>query len=181
MLENEEDLDAFCTNNASLTGNSLLILDIIREYRTEQSLPPAIRKFLAEVTLPVPACGIIQVNESNTIKILKSFLRQEKDLRCGSFVEDLNTLREEMPHFWNLINNICVEAKSNFLPASVSAVCLKLLAIRKQTFKRVRQQGDYIRIENPKEFGVEHPLQFCPFFPLIAFLTKIFCTWKGRF
>ena len=72
MLENDVDLDAFCTNNASLTGNSLLILDIIREYRTEQSLPPAIRKFLAEVTLPVPACGIIQVNESNTIKILKA-------------------------------------------------------------------------------------------------------------
>ena len=172
MIENEEDLDAFCTNNASLTGNSLLILNIIREYRTEQCLPPAIRKFLAEVTLPVPACGIIQLNESSSIKILKSFLRQEKDLRCGSFVEDLNTLRAEMPHFWNLINNICVEAKSNFLPVSISVVCMKLLAIRKQTFQSMRQHGDYIQIENPKEFGVEHPLQFYPFFPLISFPKK---------
>ena len=57
---------------------------------------------------------------------------------------------------------------------NINSVCTEHL------FRSVANYN-YISIENPKEFGVEHPLQFCPFFPLIAFPTKIFCTWKGRF
>ena len=71
----------------------------------------------------------------------------------------------------NLINLICVHEESNFLPIDLSKIVLKLLVIRKETFRTQRYSEDYYEY---KESGVffEHPLAFYPSHPLISYPKK---------
>lgn len=61
-----------------------------------------------------------------------------------------------MPALWpNLVAIMNLE-KSNYLPADVANIVLKLISIRRNTFlnSAVRSNEDYILWENPEE---EHP------------------------
>ena len=65
----------------------------------------------------------------------------------------------ELPALWpNLLDILNLE-KVKFLPADVSAIVLRLVTMRSETFQNAshRQDNDYIPWAN---IGEEHPTQF---------------------
>ena len=92
-------------------------------------------------------------------------------MRSPSQHENLSILNAQLPTFWPQLIEICELNKSEFLPESVKLIVLRILKIRRNTFKNSPQrynedyfpyQKEGIFKEDPTQFYPNHPLNQYP-------------------
>lgn len=108
--------------------------------------------------------GLLQVTSKEPLKILKRFCQRDLNLAKISNSASLRLLREEIPPFLDMLEQIRKEEKEDFLPPDVSTIVLTLLRIRGRTFSYAerRENSDYTEYDSVGD----HPTAFFPDFPL---------------
>ena len=119
--------------------------------------------FLKETSV----AGLLQVTSKQPLKILKKFCQRDLDITKISNSAYLRCLQEEVPPFFDMLEQIRKEEKADYLPEDVSTIVLTLLRIRKRTFTYAerRENSDYTEWDG---LG-DHPTAFYPDFPLCSY------------
>ena len=144
--------------------NFKILHNIVHTFKNEDALPDCYVDFFAEVSKNTPVSGYIQINEKNTLQLLRRFCLREVNLRDGLHQSDLYKLMSELPALWGNILEILIHEDSTFLPKSVSIAILKLIKIRIETFKNAepRYQDEYFKWTS----NTDDQCSFFPNFPL---------------
>ena len=115
--------------------------------------------------------SFIQVTCEEPLTILKAFCKNHLDLLAKENSALLKTVQHQMPPFWNIISQILKLENKSSLSLQMSAIILRLLEIRDQTFKEAvgRNSDDYIDWDD--DWGVP-PLSYYPNHPKKKILRK---------
>ena len=175
FLTEKVSLEEFCKPQNWESSNSILIHNIIKQYRYDnpeaESLPQCYTKFFTEVCSGTAVAGIMQATSSASLKILKEFSQRKLDLRSGNHSDEIQLLKSDLPVVWRMLNDICMHHDSNFLPQNISRVILKMISVRYNTFTLKQQRyfdQDVFTYEKDGVFA-EHPLAFYPHFPILTY------------
>ena len=95
----------------------------------------------------------------------QSFCEETINVRSAANQNDLVLITKELPALWPNILEIVNLEKSEYLPQDMSRIILKMIQIRRNTFRNSaeRLDEDYIHWESPEE---EHPTAFYPQWPI---------------
>ena len=113
----------------------------------------------------------MQVLSAEPLDSLAEFCLQQLDIRAAENAEIQKKVKEEMPALWpNLVDILNLE-HTVYLPEDVSRIILKLIEIRKSTFRNAatRSTEDYIDWE---DLATEHPTEFYPNWPIFRYPKK---------
>ena len=77
----------------------------------------------------------------------------------------------EVPAVWPNFLDILVLEKSHYLPQDLAVIVLKLVQIRRDTFRQAIERHDDEYIPWPN-IGTEHPTQFYPNWTIFRFPKK---------
>ena len=84
-----------------------LVTDVVRRLKlSEETLPDAYIKFLANVAKETPVAGLLQITKKEPLLILMSFAREILDLSSIGNLKELKVLKKEKPPFWDMLQNI---------------------------------------------------------------------------
>ena len=112
MLLDEIKVSEFIDSNNITSMNGMLLVNIVKRNSNihPDHLPSCYKKFFHELAKNVPACGIIQVTNKgkDALKFLRSFCKEELNLRNGEHCDELYVVRSQLPAFWKTINDICI-------------------------------------------------------------------------
>ena len=131
----------------------------------KENLTPAL------LVIFVTNISFIQVTCEEPLTILKAFCKNHLDLLAKENSALLKTVQHQMPPFWNIISQILKLENKSSLSLQMSAIILRLLEIRDQTFKEAvgRNSDDYIDWDD--DWGVP-PLSYYPNHPKKKILRK---------
>ena len=163
LVDEDMPLQDFLTSDIITSDNGHLIRSIIERLgRSELTCPKEYRDFLSDISKKTSVAGLIQVNSREPLVILKDFAEENIDLRSPANIDKLDTLQKEVSPLWTSLRKILGKEKtSKYLPKDVSAVVLKLIEIRKNTFRNAAQRhSDDYTIYPPN--ATELPSQFYP-------------------
>ena len=92
------------------------------------------------------------------------------NLRSVFEYEKMKILQKALPAFCPILVSICDLEKSSYLPQCVSEIVLKLIKIRRDTFKKAPQRysEDYYPYEKTGIF-TEDPTQYYPLHPIMRY------------
>ena len=158
------DIEDFCDADFSTEGG-VQVQELVRRLRTSGlGLSPAYKRFLANVSKETSVAGLLQVTCKEPLSVLRRFCQRDLDLTKINNSASLSLLREEIPPFLSMLEDIRKEEKSNFLPPDVSSIVLTILRIRERTFSYAERRAttDYTEWDEP----ADHPTSFYPDFPL---------------
>ena len=167
-ISTEDFLESdFATDNGQLV---LSLVDRLAETWPDD-FPAPYGRFLCAIGKYTSVAGYLQVLSPDPLIYLSSFCRELLDLRSSDHRDKLQLIMHELPALWpNLLDILNLE-KVKFLPADVSAIVLRLVTMRSETFKNAshRQDNDYIPWAN---IGEEHPTQFYPNWNIFRYPKK---------
>ena len=141
-----------------------LVTDVVRRLKlSEETLPDAYIRFLANVAKETPVAGLLQKTKKEPLLILMSFARETVDLSSIGNLKELKVLKKEIPPFWDMLQNILKFEKSRFLPKDVARIVMQLITIRNRTFSEgvKRSTTDYTEWDESRD----HPTAYYPDFP----------------
>ena len=155
-------LQQFLTSDIT-SENGLLIRAIIeRLQRSHQTCPKEYKDIFSDLSKQTSVAGLIQVNSREPLVILKDFAEENIDLRSPDNIDKLNTLQKEISPLWTSLRKILGKEKtSKYLPKDVGELVLKLIQIRKNTFRNASQRSSTDYTVYPPNGG-ELPSQYYP-------------------
>lgn len=158
------EIEDFMEGDMRSENGQLVKQLVARIYDNFSDLPPPYQRFLLNISKETPVAGLLQVTQPEPLKILKRFANQSLDLLSARNIESLNLVKIELPPFWDMLKNIIELEKNAFLPPDVACIVLRLLDIRKRTFREAvkRSQSDYTEWDELRD----HPLMYYPDYPL---------------
>ena len=165
-------MKSFISSEDIVSENGILVTKLVKHIleNSPLSIPEPYIKLLADISKAFPVAGLIQVNSSEPLSLLRQFANQKVDIRSASEYERAKCLEKAIPSFWPLLMSICELEKTTFLPIPVANIVLALLKVRKQTFSKApqRYEEDYIRYEKTGIFS-EDPTQCYPVHKLLRY------------
>ena len=163
------DMDNFINTSEIQSENGKLIQNLIKFIQSKWPLriPEIFIRFIADIAKSSSVAGLLQVTSNKPLTILKKFCLEEINVRSPSQHENLSILNAQLPTFWPQLIEICELNKSEFLPESVKLIVLRILKIRRNTFKNSPQRynEDYFPYQKEGIFK-EDQTQFYPNHPL---------------
>ena len=162
-------MDNFINTSEIQSENGKLIQNLIKFIQSKWPLriPEIFIRFIADIAKSSSVAGLLQVTSNKPLTILKKFYLEEINVRSPSQHENLSILNAQLPTFWPQLIEICELNKSEFLPESVKLIVLRILKIRRNTFKNSPQRynEDYFPYQKEGIFK-EDQTQFYPNHPL---------------
>ena len=142
-------------------------------------LTAAYKTFLSNVCKETSVAGLLQVTSKEPLVLLRKFCQGDLDFSKITSSASLSLLREEIPPFLQILEDIRKEEKSNFLPPDVSSIVLSLLRIRDRTFSfaEKRSTTDYTEWDEPGD----HPTSYYPDFPLRSYPQTYQTRYESNF
>ena len=116
-------------------GGALISTLLHRLYNEYGELPSVYNRFLQNLSKNTPVSGFLQVTSKEPLKVLKEFCKRKLNLCSVEHLPSIKLLRKELPPLWDMLMNIINIENSNYLPEDVSNIVLKLISIRKNTYK----------------------------------------------
>ena len=170
VLTGSVSVDDFLTEPGIVTENGRMVLALFTQNAATwgNEIPKEYKKLIENICKQSSVAGLLQVTSNLPLTYLDSFCRGELDVRSVEESDKLIFLQKQLPAFWPLLTDILDLEGTKYLPASIAAIVLKLILIRKNTFinATARNNDDYIDWPSPQE---EDPTQFYPEFPLFRF------------
>ena len=125
------------------------------------------KRFIRNVSKPTSARGLLQVTYFLPLGYLEYFCNQELNLKDVEYLEELRTVTKELPVLWPMLNDICNQEQTSFLPPAVSKIVLKLLDIRRDSFVKCdsRQDANYIPYDGPEHPNTCYPNHKIKYYP----------------
>ena len=162
LVDEDMPLQDFLTSDIT-SENGLLIREIIeRLQRSNQTCPKEYKDLLSDLSKQTSVAGHIQVNSREPLVILKDFAEENVDLRSPDNIDKLKTLQKEISPLWTSLRKILGKEKtSKYLPRDVGRVVLRLIEIRKSTFRNAAQRHSTDYTPYPQD-GRELPSQYYP-------------------
>ena len=162
MVEEDMPLQDFMTSDIT-SENGLLIRSIIeRLQRSHQTCPKEYKDLFSDLSKQTSTAGHLQVNSREPLIILQDFAEENIDLRSPHNIDKLNTLQKEISPLWTSLRKILGKEKtSKYLPRDVAAIVLKIIEIRKNTFRNASQRHSTNYTPYPPN-GRELPSMFYP-------------------
>ena len=169
LLTESVTVTDFCNSENFESENGELIHIVIRRLSVDYPsiLPEPYKIFLTDVGKGSPVAGFIQVTSKKPLVQLRQFCNREIDLRNGNYQQELAELKSQLPALWQQLMDICILENSNFLPLDIANIVIRLLSIRRNTFRNGPQRyaEDYIKYdtrENQTQFYPNHELKTYP-------------------
>ena len=172
LITGETDMATFILSEEIISENGKLVTKLVKiiHENSPLSIPEPYVKLLADISKAFPVAGLIQVNSSEPLNLLRLFAKQKIDIRSASEYEKAKCLERSIPSFWHILMSICELENTSFLPIPVANIVLALLKVRKQTFSKAPQRftEDYVRYEKTGIFS-EDPTQCYPMHEIIRY------------
>ena len=172
LLTDTISAEDFADSDIIESANGNLVLALVERLSlTTEEIPKPYRKLLGNICKISSVAGYLQVLSAEPLDSLAEFCLQQLDIRATENAEIQKKVKEEMPALWpNLVDILNLE-HTVYLPEDVSRIILKLIEIRKSTFRNAatRSTEDYIDWEDP---DTEHPTQFYPNWPIFRYPKK---------
>ena len=172
FLTEEISVEEFVESDFN-TENGGLVHDLVARLAETwpDDFPAPYLRFLCSIGKYTSVAGYLQVLSENPLLYLASFCQEQLDIRSSDHRDKLQLVMHELPALWpNLLDILNLE-KCKFLPPDISAIVLRLVKIRNETFQNAaqRQDSDYTSWPN---IGEEHPTQFYPNWNIFRYPKK---------
>ena len=163
LLTESISVDDFLESDVITSENGTLVETLVRriDENWPDEIPEPYKNLIGNICKISSVPGYLQILTPESLDYLEDFCYQNLNIRSTQNLEKQEIVDREMPALWpNLVAIMNLE-KSNYLPADVANIVLKLISIRRNTFvnSAVRSNEDYILWENTEQ---EHPTQFYP-------------------
>ena len=169
LLTGNEEMESFVNSGCIKSENGKMVQDLVRFIQAKWPLkiPEQFITFLADISKSSSIAGLLQVRSSKPLTFLKQFCLEQLDIRSPAESRKLDIINSEIPTFWPQLVSICELNKSKYPPNSVSKIVLRMIKIRRDTFKNTpqRYQEDYFSYEKEGIYK-EDQTQFYPNHPL---------------
>ena len=173
LLAGDISKQEFCESPEIETENGRLVVNLVRalNHENDEELPAPYKRFIQNVCKPTSVRGFIQVTCPEPLEYLKLFCRGVINIKSMEHKTKLQMVIKQLPLLWPMLENICNLERSSALPQEVTAIVLKLLAIREQTFRDAvpREEHVYYEYEEtqepktmcyPNHPTIRHPKQY---------------------
>ena len=171
LLAGDISKDEFCNSEDLESQNGRLVVDLVRVLVNDEEIPTQYRRFIKNICKPTSVRGLIQVTSSEPLLYLKQYCQGDINIKSFDQRSKLQVVMKQLPALWPILENICNLERSSALPNEVSAIVLKLLEIREQTFtdaspREANMYYAYEEIEEPKTSyypnnpTLKHPKQY---------------------
>ena len=174
LLTKNVSIEDFIQSDDISSANGILVKDLVERVSVswpDDDLPKPYHRFIANISKYTSVAGYLQVTGPEALDILTRFCQDNLDLRCVENKEMQKKVASELPALWPNIVDILKLERTNYLPADVSIIILKLLKIRKDTFLNaaIRFADQYVDWEDNEK---EHESQFYPNWPIFRYPKK---------
>ena len=167
LLTEDIEIDQFITSNILQSDNSRLLVSLVDRVSETwpDQIPEPYKRFIGNVCKPTSVSSYLRVTSDLPLVVLQSFCEETINVRSAANQNDLVLITKELPALWPNILEIVNLEKSEYLPQDMSRIILKMIQIRRNTFRNSaeRLDEDYIHWESPEE---EHPTAFYPQWPI---------------
>lgn len=172
LLTEEIGADEFIASDVLQTDNSRLLIPLIERIQENwpEEIPKPYSRFIANIAKPTSVASYMQVTHDEPLTILKLFCEQTLNLSALN-QDKVHLITKELPALWPNLMDILEIEKTQFLPIDVSNILIKMIDIRRNTFRNAaeRTNADYIPWTSPDE---EHPTSFYPQWPIFRHPKK---------
>ena len=173
LLTDVVSFEEFVESEAISSPNGRLVVDLVERLSLcwPEEIPKSYKRLLGNICKISSVAGFLQVSSQEPLELLKQFCNESLDVRSAANSEMQKRIAEEMPALWPNVIDVLNLENSKYLPDKVSAIILKLIEIRQNTFLHaaLRTEDDYIDWEDPEQ---EHPTQFYPNWQLYRYPKK---------
>ena len=106
LLTGDLDLEDFCDADIESEGGKQVQEVVRRINRRSGRLSQGYKRFLANVCKETSVAGLLQVTGKEALKVLKRFAQQDLDLSKISNSASLRLLKDEVPPFLEMLEEI---------------------------------------------------------------------------
>ena len=173
LLTEDIDIDEFVSSADLESANSRLLVPLIQRLQLDwpDEIPEPYSRFICNLCKPTSVASFLQVTSDEPLQILRLFCEQALHIRSPEQQDKLKLILRELPALWpNLMDILEIEC-SEFLPDELARVVLKMIEIRRGTFRNAAQRNDedYIPWPAPEQ---EDPTQCYPAWPIFRYPKK---------
>ena len=173
LLTEDIDIDEFVSSADLESANSRLLVPLIQRLQLDwpDEIPEPYSRFICNLCKPTSVASFLQVTSDEPLQILRLFCEQALHIRSPEQQDKLKLILRELPALWpNLMDILEIEC-SEFLPDELARVVLKMIEIRRGTFRNAAQRSDedYIPWPAPEQ---EDPTQCYPAWPIFRYPKK---------
>ena len=152
--------------------NGTLIVNLVNYVSAiwNDDFPKPYRNFISNICKGSSVRGLLQVEDQVPLNYLELWCNDQINIRDSSHIKEMQILMKELPALWPILDNICDQERTCFLPRVVSEIVLKLLEIRQKTFENAIER-------NPEDYvpwrGGEHPTMCYPSLKLFRYPKRV--------
>ena len=139
LLTGDQTMQDFVEMANISSTNGLMVIEIVRHILINfpEELPNCYKNIIANICKSTSVRGFLQVLSEEPLEILAEYCKRNLSLRSVGAQYQLNIVKSSLPALWPDLDNICRLEDIEYLPNSISNVLLKLIEIRKLTFKNL--------------------------------------------